>query len=99
MAEQLKIFTPQDLLDVLAKWDANPQDPELRYFILSVGKYKWYNWYQCIHIAEGSPADVENTRIFTEWETKRPELHKEVEAYITSIIAMQNEEFNWQAGS
>lgn len=53
-------------------------------------KYKWYNYYQNIHIKQGSEADVQNEQIFEEIKLTHPKLHQEVEEYIDHEIARLN---------
>lgn len=56
----------------------------------NIYKYKWYNYYQNIHIKQGSAADLENEQIFKELEITHPELHREVEEYIDHEIKRLN---------
>jgi len=59
-------------------------------YIMVMHKYKWYNWYQNIHIKEGTDADKENTKIFEEIETQHPEIHKLIEDNIDIEIDKLN---------
>lgn len=54
--------------------------------IYAIHKYKWYNWYQNLHIKKGSVEDAENTAIFDKLKTEHSEIHKDVELNISSEI-------------
>jgi hypothetical protein len=58
--------------------------------VWAIHKYKWYNWYQNIHIKQGTPEDVENTQIFQELERDHPEIHEQVEDNIEYEIKKLN---------
>ena len=60
--------------------------------IWAIHKYKWYNWYQCIHIKEGTPEDSENTLIFEELKREFPMIHADVENNINYEIEKLNNE-------
>ncbi len=47
--------------------------------VWAIHKYKWYQWYQNIHIKKDTPEDQENSIIFKELEEKHPDIHKQVE--------------------
>ena len=55
--------------------------------IWAIHKYKWYNWYQNIHIKKDSPEDIENTEIFEDLERNYPDIHRKVEDNINYEIA------------
>lgn len=54
--------------------------------IYAIHKYKWYNWYQNLHIKEGTDADIENSLIFEELKNNFPDIHSDVELNIDSEI-------------
>lgn len=54
--------------------------------IWAIHKYKWYNWYQNIHIQFGTKEDLENTEIFMKLEEDYPDIHKKVEDNIAYEI-------------
>lgn len=58
--------------------------------IWAIHKYKWYNWYQNLHIKADSPEDIENTLIFKNLETEFFEIHSDVEKNISIEIEKLN---------
>ncbi len=54
--------------------------------IYAMGTYKWYNYYQNIHIKEGSDADKENERLFKLLEKEAPLIHFAVEKWVDWYI-------------
>lgn len=54
--------------------------------LYAIGTYKWYNYYQNIHIKEGTDADKENKRLFELLETEAPEVHKAIEGWVDWYI-------------
>jgi len=50
--------------------------------VWAIHKYKWYNWYQNLHIKENSLEDIENTKIFNQLETEYPSIHVDIEKNI-----------------
>jgi len=79
----MAIKTPVELKQAIenAKKTA-PESKEFFDIIWDIHKYKWYNWYQHLHIKEGSPEDIENTEIFQDLETNYPQIHEAVEQNI-----------------
>lgn len=73
------IKTPAELREAIAMAIATEDNYDI---IHAIHKYKWYNWYQNIHIKKDSEADVENTKIFEELKENYPEIHKQVEQRI-----------------
>jgi len=76
------ITNPQELREAieLAKTDES--------VIHEIATYKWYNWYQNIHVKKDSPEDIENTQIFDELKQNDPELHAKIEKVIDGKIYM-----------
>lgn len=54
--------------------------------LYAMGTYKWYNYYQNIHIKEGSDADKENERLFKLLEIEAPNVHKSIESWVDWYI-------------
>jgi len=75
------ITNPKELREAIAL--AKTGDKEALH---QIHLYKWYNWYQNIHIKEGTPEDIENTEIFNDIKENDPELHKEIEKMIDGQI-------------
>jgi len=80
----MNIKTPNDLraaisIAVSATTETNPTYFDI---IWGIHKYKWYNWYQNIHIKKDSPEDIENTLIFEEIKNKYPQIHFDIEKNI-----------------
>jgi len=84
----MNIKTPKDLRDAIILSTTIAYDTK-EYFniIWDIHKYKWYNWYQHLHIKEGSPEDIENTQIFSDLETNHPKIHEDVENNIQFEIS------------
>ena len=75
---------PTDLLEAIEV--AKLKDERYKSAIWAIHKYKWYNWYQNIHIKKDSPEDIENTNIFDKLQETNPEIHEDIEENITSEI-------------
>jgi hypothetical protein len=58
--------------------------------IWDIHKYKWYNWYQNLHIKADSPEDIENTEIFNVLKENDPIIHEDVENNIKYEIDKLN---------
>lgn len=65
---------------------AKLKDARYTGIIWAIHKYKWYNWYQNLHIKMDSPMDLENTEIFFNLEQTYPEIHQDVELNISFEI-------------
>jgi hypothetical protein len=81
------ITNPQELREAIERAKTGDTDA-----IWDIHKYKWYNWYQNIHIKEGSEMDIENTQIFQELESQYPDIHQQVEKQIDMEIERLNHE-------
>ena len=84
MNPQEGIRNPEQLKEAIEIAGSHPDN--YQDIIWAIHKYKWYNWYQNLHIKKDSPADIENTRIFNELERMNPNMHYDIEANITYEI-------------
>jgi hypothetical protein len=78
------IKTPSELREAIEI--AKLKDDNYDDAIWAIYKYKWYNWYQNIHIKQGSPQDEENTEIFNMLNEDYIEIHNAVEGWISYEI-------------
>lgn len=74
------IKTPTELLAAIEIAKLNDE----RYVdaIWAIHKYKWYNWYQNVHIKKDTPEDIQNTEIFNRLEVEYPKIHFDIEENI-----------------
>jgi hypothetical protein len=86
------IKTPADLKAAILIAITATDDTKPSYFdiIWDIHKYKWYNWYCCMHIKKGSAEDLENTQIFYELENNHPSIHLDIERNIDFEIEKTN---------
>lgn len=78
------IKTPAELREVLEI----AKDRDMNYYeaIWAMHKYKWYNWYQNLHIKMDSPEDQENTLIFKDIQDNYPQIHEDIEINISAEV-------------
>lgn len=50
--------------------------------LFSMGKYIAYNYYMNIHIKKDSPDDIENEKLYKQFQNDCPELWKKVEEWV-----------------
>ena len=91
----MAIKNPLDLkLAINLAKETTPESKEYFDLIWDIHKYKWYNWYQNIHIKQDSPEDIENTAIFDELENTHPQIHKDIEKNIEFEIEKMSDELD-----
>lgn len=90
------IRTPLELLQAIeiAAKNYGFDDIEYAEAIWAIHKYKWYNWYQNLHIKKDTPEDIENTKIFKSIEIHHPNIHRDVEANITHEITKLEDDYS-----
>lgn len=54
-----------------------------RGILFSIGKYIAYNYYMCFHIKEGSFEELENKKIYNDFQKAHPDLYEQVEGWVT----------------
>lgn len=88
------IRNPAQLLEVIemVKTATDTTEPTYGDIIWAIHKYKWYNWYQNIHIKIDSPMDIENSKIFEKIRVELPQIHLDVEKNIDYEIEKLNRE-------
>lgn len=58
--------------------------------IFDIFKYKWYNYYQNIHVKVGSETDIANEKTFEDLKINHPKIHKAIEGMIDHEIEKLN---------
>lgn len=87
----MNIKTPSELKDAITiATTTDPTSKEYFDIIWAIHKYKWYNWYQNLHIKADSPEDIENTEIFKQLEESHPTIHEDIEKNIQFEIDKLN---------
>lgn len=69
----MNIRNPKELEDAIIDYKGDSDT------LLAIVKYKWYNYYQNLHIKRGSKEDLENDKIFEQIKVVLPGLHKLIE--------------------
>lgn len=88
----ISIKTPLQLKEVIEI--AKLQNEEYSDAIYAIHKYKWYNWYQNLHIKAGTPEDIENSLIFNQLMIEYPKIHEDVEINISlELDKLYNDNF------
>jgi len=82
------IRNPQQLIEAIEM--AKQHGPDYDDVIYAIHKYKWYQWYQNLHIKADTPEDVQNTLIFEELKLESPEIHADVELNISFEVEKLN---------
>lgn len=89
----MQITSPDELLNatMIAIDDNNSRQTEA---IQAIATYKWYNYYQHIHIKQGSIDDELNENLFEEIKIYRFHLHTQIEDLINGYIDRLNSDID-----
>lgn len=72
----------------------NTENPSKAEAIRAIATYKWYNYYQNLHIIAGSADDIENEYLFDLLQSNFESIHDQIENLVNGYIERLNNDID-----